>query len=222
MAKFSKIPLLVATSNRGKAREIAACLRGLPFRVLSLEDLGLRADCPERGATFERNARDKGIHYSRRTGHLTLAEDSGLVIAGLEGNPGVRSARFSGPRATDEKNIRKALRLLKGLPPERRRARFVCVMALARDGKVLKVVRGRVRGTIAPAPRGGGGFGYDPIFYYHPLGKTFGEIPSEAKNKVSHRGRALARMTAFLRAFAGLVGGETAAGPPRRNRCTRP
>ena len=196
-------PLLVATTNRGKAREIAAALRGFPFRILTLDELGLRAVCPEHGATFERNARDKSLFYSGRSGHLTLAEDSGLEIASLGKAPGVRSARFSGPGATDEKNIRKVLALLRGMPRERRRARFVCAMALARDGRIIKVARGQVRGTIAPEKRGELGFGYDPIFYYHPMRKTFGELAPEIKKGISHRGRALARIREFFGASEG-------------------
>jgi XTP/dITP diphosphohydrolase len=166
--------LLVATTNLGKAREVAAAFRGLPYKIVTLKDLGLRAVCRERGFTFEENARQKSFFYGRLTGLLTLAEDSGLEVAALAGAPGVRSARYSGSRATDEKNIRKILRRLRGFPRERRRARFVCLMALAKDGQILKIVRGCVRGTIAFEKKGSLGFGYDPIFYYHPLRKTFG------------------------------------------------
>jgi XTP/dITP diphosphohydrolase len=186
-----KSVLLVATTNRGKAREIAASLAGLPVRIRSLADEGVRAVCPETGKTFEANARAKAEFYSRLTGRLTLADDSGLEIEALHGAPGVHSARFSGPKATDPKNIAKVLRLLSGVPRPRRRARFVCVMALARDGRVLHIIRRRVRGTIALEPRGDRGFGYDPIFYYHPFRKTFAELPAGTKNSISHRGRAL-------------------------------
>jgi len=191
--------LLVATTNRGKAREIAAVLGGLRYEILSLEDLGLLAVCREGGSSFAENARRKALFYARRSGFLTLAEDSGLEIRALDGAPGVRSARFSGSRSTDEANNRKTLRLLRGCPWKRRRARFVSLLALAQGGKTLKVVRGAVRGTIAWEPKGPHGFGYDPIFYYHPFRKTFGEIPVELKNTVSHRGRALVKMAAFLR-----------------------
>ena len=189
-----KIPLLVATSNRGKIREIAAALSGRPVRVLSPADAGIASVCPERGKTFAANARAKAEFYGRQSGLPTLAEDSGLEIEFLGGAPGVRSARFSGRGATDSKNVDKVLRLLAGVPRSRRRARFVCVMAFARDGRIRGIARGVVRGTIADAPRGGGGFGYDPIFYYHPLGRTFAELTPSEKNAVSHRGRALAAM----------------------------
>jgi XTP/dITP diphosphohydrolase len=196
-----KTALLVATTNRGKAREIAASLAGLPVRILSLADVGLEAVCPENGKTFEANARAKAEFYSRLTGRLTLAEDSGLEIKALQGAPGVRSARFSEPGATDPKNIEKALRLLASVPRSKRRARFVCAMALARDGRTLDVVHGRVSGTIAFEKRGVQGFGYDPIFYYHPFRKSFGELTPEAKNAISHRGRALAEMKSRLARF---------------------
>jgi XTP/dITP diphosphohydrolase len=192
------IPLVLATTNAGKAREIRAALAGLPYRVLTLADVGVASAYPERGATFEANARAKSAYYSRKSGHLTLADDSGLEVEALGGAPGVRSARFSGRGATDARNNAKLLRLLAGVPPARRGARFVCGMALARDGRVLKVVRGQVRGRIIDVPRGGLGFGYDPLFFYRPWRRTFGEIPHARKNAVSHRGRAIARMTAFL------------------------
>jgi XTP/dITP diphosphohydrolase len=198
--------LLVATTNRGKAREIVAAFRGLPYAIVTLEDMGIRDICPEDGTSFAENAILKSRFYSRRAGFLTLAEDSGLEVAALDGAPGVRSARFSGSGATAVKNNRKTLRLLRTCPWNKRRARFVCLLALARDGKILKVVRGIVRGTIAWEKRGDFGFGYDPIFYYHPLRKTFGQVPAAVKNTVSHRGRALAKMIAFLRTGA----------PPRR------
>jgi len=187
-----KIPLLIATTNRGKAREIAAAFAGRPVRVLSLADAGIDYVCRETGNTFEANARAKAEFYSRLSGFLTLAEDSGLEIKGLRGEPGVLSARFSGRHATDFKNVAKVLRLLAAVPRPERRARFVCVMAVARDGRTLEVARGVVHGTIADAPRGASGFGYDPIFYYYPLRKTFAELSPAGKNAVSHRGRALA------------------------------
>lgn len=195
---FRKTPLLVATTNRGKAREIAAALSSRAVRVLSLADAGIAAVCPETGKTFEANARTKAEFYSRLSGLLTLAEDSGLEIESLNGAPGVRSARFSGRGATDPKNVAKVLRLLGAVPRPRRRARFVCVMAVARNGRTLGVVRGAVHGTISDAPRGCSGFGYDPVFYYHPLRRTFAELTPSGKNSVSHRGRALRAMIPLL------------------------
>jgi len=190
--------LLIATTNRGKAREIASSLADFPVRILSLADVDLEAVCPEHGKTFAANARAKAEFYSRLTGRLTLAEDSGLEIEELQGAPGIHSARFSEPEATDSKNIHKVLRLLAAVPRSKRRARFVCAMALALDGHTIDVVHGYVGGTIALKKYGSGGFGYDPIFYYHPFRKTFGELTPEAKNAVSHRGRALAKMKSRL------------------------
>jgi XTP/dITP diphosphohydrolase len=201
--KKRPVTIVVATSNAGKAREIAAALGRLPVRVLSLTDLGTAAEYPETGMTFAQNARGKAAFYSGLSGHWTLAEDSGLVVDALDGAPGVYSARFSGPRATDERNNRKLLRLLRGLPPAERGARFVCCMVLARNGRVIKQVTGRVRGRILDAGRGSAGFGYDPLFYYPRLSRTFGELVPPVKNAISHRGRALAKMARALPALVG-------------------
>jgi len=191
-------PLLIATTNRGKAREIAAALSAPRIGFLSLVEAGINSICPETGETLAANARAKAEFYSRESGLLTLAEDSGLEVEALQGGPGVLSARFSGPGATDPKNVTKVLRLLSSVSRSGRRARFVCVMALGRNGRVLEVVRGVVHGTVAEKPRGSSGFGYDPVFYYHPLRKTFAELTPNEKNAVSHRGRALAAMKPLL------------------------
>jgi XTP/dITP diphosphohydrolase len=196
--KKRPVSIVVATSNAGKSREIAAALGRLPVRILSLADLGIAAEYPETGSTFAQNARGKAVFYSRLGGHWTLAEDSGLAVDALDGAPGVRSARFSGPRATDERNNRKLLRRLGGLPPSERGARFICCMVLARNGRVIKQVTGRVRGRILDAGRGVSGFGYDPLFYYRRLRRTFGELEPPVKNAISHRGRALAEMARVL------------------------
>jgi XTP/dITP diphosphohydrolase len=192
------VPIVVATTNAGKAREIAAALRGLPVRVLSLSDLGISAEYPETGKTFALNARGKAAFYSGLSGNWTLAEDSGLAVDALSGAPGVYSARFSGPRATDDRNNRKLLRHMRGFPPAKRGACFVCCMVLARNGRVIKQVTGRVRGRLLDAGRGAMGFGYDPLFYYRRLGRTFGELLPPVKNAISHRGRALTKMSRFL------------------------
>ena len=196
---MSETALLLATTNPGKVREIRRALAGLRARVSGLGDLPPGPSPRERGSTFLENARAKSLFYSRRWGGLTLAEDSGLEIDALGGAPGVRSARFSSPRPTDARNNRKVLRLLRGVPAAGRGARFVCVMVLARNGQVLKEIRAQVRGRIAPAPRGANGFGYDPLFYYPPLRRTFAELDAGEKNAVSHRGRALRKLVLALR-----------------------
>ena len=196
---MSETALLLATTNPGKVREIRRALAGLPVKVFGLGDLPPGPSPRERGSSFLENARAKSLFYSRRWDGLTLAEDSGLEIDALAGAPGVRSARFSSPRPMDERNNLKVLRLLRGVPPAGRGARFVCVMVLARQGRVLKEIRGQVRGRIAPAPRGENGFGYDPLFYYPPLRRTFAELGPAEKNAVSHRGRALRKLVLHLR-----------------------
>ena len=191
--------LLVATTNAGKAREIGRALAGTPFEVVSLADVLPKASYRERGRTFLDNARGKGRRYARLSGLLTLAEDSGLEVDALGGAPGVRSARFARPDPTDERNLRKVLRLLRDVPRPKRRARFVCAMVLASPGGVVAETVGEVRGYIAESARGTNGFGYDPIFHYPRLAKRFAELAPEAKNAVSHRGRALAKMLKVLR-----------------------
>lgn len=193
--------IVLATTNPGKAREIRASLGSRPLKILTLADLGIRTSYPEKGTTFEQNARGKSLFYSKKSEFLTLAEDSGLAVERLAGAPGIYSARFSGPRATDEKNIQKVLRLMKDVPQHERRAQFICCLVLSQRGRVIKKVTGRVHGKIAFAKKGGRGFGYDPIFYYHPFRKTFGELPPGQKNRVSHRGRALAKIKRFLSAY---------------------
>jgi XTP/dITP diphosphohydrolase len=179
-------------------REIRRSFSGLSLELLSLRDIRAAGEVEEKGKTFLENARQKSLAYSLLSGHLTLAEDSGLEVDRLEGAPGVFSARFSDPGATDEKNIHQVLRLLKGVPRPARRARFVCQLVLSQRGRVLKTCRGQVRGTIALEKKGRNGFGYDPIFFYRPFGRTFGELRPDLKNSVSHRGRALKKMRAFL------------------------
>lgn len=183
--------LLVATHNPGKLRELAALLSGSALQVASLADLGPVSEVEETGETFLDNAVRKAVAYSRHTDGLTLADDSGLEVDALGGAPGVRSARYGGPGLTDEDRCQLVLKELENVAKEDRRARFVCVLALAQRGELLRTFQGVVEGLIAFEPRGTGGFGYDPIFYYPPKACAFGELLPADKDRVSHRGQAL-------------------------------
>ena len=189
---------LLATRNQGKIQEIKDFLEDLPLEIISQRDVFPDLVCPEHGKTFLENARAKSLCVSRTWGGFVLGEDSGLEIDALGGAPGVFSARFSGAGSTDEENIRKVLRLLRHTRPENRKARFVCTMALAARGRIVKEIRGEVRGRITLEPRGSRGFGYDPIFYYPPLRKTFADLETGEKSRVSHRGRALRKLKNYL------------------------
>ncbi len=201
--------LLVATRSPHKLAELRDLLRLDTAELVSLDDLGVDGDVDETGSTFEANARLKARHGARLTGLPTIADDSGLEVDALGGGPGVRTRRYAGENATDLDNNAKLLAALAGLPPERRTARYVCVLALAlpdatspRGGMPMRVVRGTCGGRIAPAPRGTGGFGYDPIFepaVEPPGGRTLGEWSQAAKNQISHRGAAARRMQPILR-----------------------
>jgi XTP/dITP diphosphohydrolase len=206
----SRLRLLVATHSAHKLAELRDLLELEHGELVSLDDLGITDDPDETGETFETNARIKARFGAQRTGLPTLADDSGLEVDALEGGPGVRTRRYSGHHATDSDNNAKLLAALNGFPPERRGARYVCVLAVAlphadagpRDAVPIRSVRGTTRGRIATAPRGSGGFGYDPIFEPSgepPGGRTFGLWSADEKNAVSHRGRAARRMTPILR-----------------------
>jgi XTP/dITP diphosphohydrolase len=190
--------LLLATTNRGKLRELRDFLRDLPLEVHSLKDITPSGVYEETGRTFMENAVGKGLHYSRSWKGMTLGEDSGLIVDALGDDPGVYSARYAGPRASDSENIAKLLRILKDTPRHKRTARFVSAMALAREGDILTRIEESVEGLILFEKRGDGGFGYDPIFYFPPLKKTFAELSPAEKNAVSHRGKALRALKAFL------------------------
>lgn len=193
--------LLLATGNPAKAREMGEVLRGIPFRITSLERHP-EVTLPEEGETSYRdNALAKARAAARATGLLALADDSGLEVDALGGRPGVLSARLGGPGLDDAARCRALLAALAGVPAERRTARFRCVIALADPDGRETTAEGVVEGRILDAPRGRGGFGYDPLFHYSPLGATFGELSAEAKSRVSHRARALVQAAALLRAW---------------------
>jgi len=193
--------LLLATTNQGKTQEIKDFLKSLPVQVFTLQDLKVRTFFEEKGHTFLDNARGKSLFYGQKWKDLILGEDSGLEIDYLDGAPGIISARFSDPGATDEKNILKVLDLLEGVPQKSRQAKFVSCMVLSLQGKILTQIQEEVQGLITIEKKGRYGFGYDPIFYYSPLHKTFAELSPEGKNKVSHRGRALKRLRDYLKEF---------------------
>ena len=200
---MNKVKLLLATTNQGKAREIKSFLEDLPVIILSLKELDQLNPFSETGRTFDENARGKSLFYSSNWEGITLAEDSGLEIEALNGEPGVLSARYSGEQATDEKNNKKVLDRMKDVPSGERKARFVSCMVLSQKGEVIKEIKESVEGIIAFEEKVTHGFGYDPLFYYPPLKKTFAELPQEEKNKVSHRGRALKKLKAFLLNYQG-------------------
>ena len=193
--------ILLASRNRKKAAELRDLLSDLPVTVRSLEEFPEVAEVEEDGATFVENALKKALQAARATGLPALADDSGLEVDALGGKPGVRSARYAGEKADDRANNSKLLEALDGVPPERRAARFRCVIALALPDGEVETVEGDCRGVIHPAPRGTGGFGYDPVFYYPPLERTFSELTPEEKGRVSHRGKALAAAAAIIRSW---------------------
>ena len=181
-----------ATSNPGKLREFRLALGG----VVDVETVPPVPAPEETGATFEENAVLKALYYAKFCDGLVFAEDSGLEVYALSGAPGIYSARFAGPEASDVDNNRLLLERLQGIKD--RTARFVSVIALAQGADVQQTFRGEVEGEVLLAPRGENGFGYDPLFYYPPFGCAFGEASLESKMQVSHRGWALAKMLAFL------------------------
>jgi len=187
--------LVLATGNPGKIKECAAVLAPAGFTVLGLDTLADTTPVEETGSTFEENARLKAEGYSLRTPHLVLADDSGLEVDALGGAPGVLSARYGGPELTDPERCTALLAALAGTPEGQRGSRFRCVLALAKEGRTLATFDGVVEGTILREPRGGHGFGYDPIFFHAPSGRAFAELTREEKERVSHRGSALRRFS---------------------------
>jgi len=195
---LSKQRLLLATTNKGKAKEIKSYLRELPLEIFSLEEAGLKESFPERGKSFAENARGKSLFYSKSWEGLTLAEDSGLEIDYLKGAPGVLSARFSAPQATDDKNNQKVLELLRAVPIKQRTARFVSYLVLARAGEIIQEIEEYVEGLVAFEKRGSHGFGYDPLFFVPELDRTIAELDADEKNGVSHRGKAVRQFVSLL------------------------
>lgn len=193
--------LIVATQNKKKLQEIREIFEDLRFHIVSLADFPRVPRIIENGATFRANAAKKAVAAARFYGKLAMGEDSGLCINALGGAPGVRSARFSGAQKSDEKNNRKVLRLLRGLPMRKRHCHYSCAVALADPSGLIGVVEGRCYGFIAYEPAGAGGFGYDPIFRVPGSGMTFGQLGPRIKHSTSHRYRALKKFHALLEKY---------------------
>jgi XTP/dITP diphosphohydrolase len=191
MEKMKRI-LVLATRNRGKVREFRSLLSGFDVELKTLDDFGPIPEPVEDGDTFEDNAYKKAYHTAKVLGFAALADDSGIMVEALGGEPGVRSARYAGEGATDEANNRKLLKAMEGTTD--RRAAFMCVIAIAVPHGPALIYEGRCDGEIAQSPKGENGFGYDPLFYYPPLQKTFAQMSSGEKNEVSHRGRAMSEL----------------------------
>ncbi|MFA6600915.1 MAG: RdgB/HAM1 family non-canonical purine NTP pyrophosphatase [Candidatus Omnitrophota bacterium] len=193
--------LLLATTNQKKLAELRTLIAGLGLDVICLADLPSHEEVPETGHTFAENASLKAAGYARQAGLLTLADDSGLCCDALNGEPGVYSARFSGPDKDDHANNLKILELLEAVSDERRGAHFTSAVALAGPDQLIGVVEGHVHGMISREILGDGGFGYDPLFFYPPYGKTFGQVPADLKHKISHRAVALEKAKQLLTAY---------------------
>ena len=192
----SPIPLLVSTRNRHKLREVRTIL-GARFEVSDLSILPTMHEVEETGTSFEENADLKAVAASQLFEGWVIADDSGLEVDALGGSPGVYSARYAGETASDSENNALLLKNLKEVPEKKRRARFRCVIVLARAGRKLAAFSGVVEGLIASSPRGGEGFGYDPLFIPDGFSETFGELPVATKNRLSHRARALNQLRAW-------------------------
>ncbi len=191
--------LVVATRNKNKLREFREILQGQEIEIRSLDDFGPTPEAVEDGDSFDENAYKKAIHTAKILGLPAIADDSGLVVDALNGAPGVYSARYAGENATDDDNCQKLLKALEGV--EDRRAHFQCVLSIAVPSGPALTYEGRCDGIIIDEKRGDNGFGYDPLFYFTELGKTFAELSLAEKNAVSHRGKALAE----VKAEAGMI-----------------
>jgi XTP/dITP diphosphohydrolase len=202
MADRAPLVLVLATRNRGKVRELEALLADLPVRVRTLDDYPDVPVLPEVGRTFAENATGKAAAVARATGQVALADDSGLEVDALGGAPGVDSATFLGPHATDDDRNRWVLARLRGLAEGLRTARYRAAIAVAAPDGTVRIFEGTCEGRIADAPRGHGGFGYDPIFVVPAYGRTMAELPPDLKNRISHRAKALAAARAYLAELA--------------------
>ncbi|AQU03469.1 non-canonical purine NTP pyrophosphatase [Dehalococcoides mccartyi] len=194
--------LLLASNNRGKLREYASLLSSSGFELVTPADMGIDITVAETGTTFEENARLKAAVLAEVSGLLTLADDSGLAVDALGGEPGVYSARYAGENATDTDRNAYLLSKMHTIPAEKRTARFCCVIAIAQPGHIIATFEGTCEGFIGTEPRGTNGFGYDPVFYLPEYGKTMAELPPEIKNSISHRSIAAQKASRFLTKIA--------------------
>lgn len=194
--------LLLATTNRGKVREYRHLLKGLSFELVTPAEEGIDLAVAEDYPSYEENARLKAVTYARASQLITLADDSGVEVDCLGGEPGVRSARAAGENATDRDRVQYLLARLKDVPWEKRTARFKCVIAIATPEGRTEICSGECQGLIAFEPRGENGFGYDPVFYLPEFNKTMAELPLDLKNQVSHRGRAARQAYSILQRLA--------------------
>lgn len=190
--------LLVATRNLGKLNELAVLLAGIPAKLLSLNEVCISDGVEETGATFKENAVIKASQYADMSGLTTLSDDSGLEVDALDGEPGINSARYAGPDADDAQRIAFLLKKLKGIPIQKRQARFRCAIAVAKPAGPVETFEGSCEGLIGNTPLGKNGFGYDPAFLFPNLGKTMAELSTEEKNTISHRGIAAGKAVAAL------------------------
>ncbi|MBP7055846.1 MAG: RdgB/HAM1 family non-canonical purine NTP pyrophosphatase [Candidatus Omnitrophica bacterium] len=195
--------LVIATKNKKKLHELKRYLKSLSIEVVSLEDFAKVPRIVENSDTFKGNAAKKALVISRFTGGLVIADDSGLAVNALKGAPGVKSSRFAGASKSDIQNNSKLLKLLDGLPAAKRGAKFICAVAIAENGKLVKTIEETCSGRIAFEKKGSHGFGYDPLFLIPKYGKTFGELGLKVKDRMSHRSKALRKARKFLRKYLG-------------------
>lgn len=193
--------LVIATKNEKKLYELKRYLNGINARVISLKDIRQAPRVVEDGDTFKENAVKKALTVSKFTRGIVLADDSGLVVKTLGGRPGVRSSRFAGPRKSDKENNRKVLKSLENIPMKKRQAKFVCAVAIADNGRIIKIIEESCDGRIAFETKGRYGFGYDPLFLISKYKKTFGELGLKVKDKMSHRSKALKKARGFLEKY---------------------
>ena len=194
--------LLIATNNAGKVREFQELLKGMPYTLVTPKEIGIILHVEETGNTYQENASIKATAFAKASGLLTLADDSGLEVDALNGEPGIRSSRYAGDGAGDKERVDFLLNKLKNVPEKLRGGRFRCVIALAHPDGRIDFCEGSCEGRINVTPRGTEGFGYDPIFYFTDLNQTMAELSSEVKNLISHRARAAAKARLLLQDWA--------------------